>query len=304
MKYIRYLLKNIILFLIITILIFAIVRMIPISPVEMLLSQYNLPLTEENKLILLKEFGLQENIFIQYFNWLKELLSLNFGYTYSSHIYIMDELKRKLPYSIIIGMVSMLLSIIFSFFMGYFASLKENGTFDNFTRLLSIFTLSFPSFILSIIIIYYFGVKLHIISFFSGSNFWGIFFAIIIMTVYQSSNLIRITRTAFLKQKDETYVKCYLIRGYKLKNIFLRHCYKPVLYSILSASLSKFSTVIGGSIVLEYAFGIPGISYFLITSITGRDYNVIQAYLIILFLWMFVVHAVVDFLLGLLKERK
>ena len=54
----------------------------------------------------------------------------------------------------------------------------------------------------------------------------------------------------------------------------------------------------------EYAFGIPGISYFLITSITGRDYNVIQAYLIILFLWMFVVHAVVDFLLGLLKERK
>ncbi len=94
-----------------------------------------------------------------------------------------------------------------------------------------------------------------------------------------------------------------LIRGYNLKYVLLRHCYKPVLYSILSASLVKFSSVIGGSVVVEFAFAIPGISYFLINSIVARDYNVIQAYLVILFVWMFSVHLIIDFLLIFLKEK-
>lgn len=299
----KYLLKTLLLFIVMSILIFIIVRLIPVSPVEMLLQKYNLPLTEKNKLFLIKEYGLHKSLINQYLIWLKELISGNFGFSFVTKLSIKDEMIKKIPYSLMIGMSSLSLSIVLSFFLGYLSSLKENGLFDNFTRILSVFTLSFPSFILSIFIIYYLGVKLKIISFFSGGNFWGITFSILILTLYQSGSLIRISRKAFIKLKNESYVKFYLIRGFKLEYVLLRHCYKPVLYSILSASLSKFSSVIGGSVVVEFAFTIPGISYFLISSIIARDYNVIQAYLVILFIWMFIVHAVIDFLLIFLREK-
>ncbi len=299
----KYLIKSILIFFIMSILIFIVVRMIPISPVEMLLEKYNLPLTEENKLFLMKEYGLNKSLISQYFLWMKELFRGNFGYSFVSKLSIRDELIRKLPYSLLIGMLSLIISIFFSFFLGFLSSIKENGFFDIFTRALSVFTLSFPSFIISIFIIYYLGVKLKIISFFSGGNFWSIFFSIFILVIYQSANLTRISKKAFTNLQKETYVKFYLIRGYKLGYVLLRHCYKPVLYSILSASLVKFSTVIGGSVVVEFAFAIPGISYFLINSIVARDYNVIQAYLVILFVWMFSVHLIIDFLLIFLKEK-
>lgn len=299
----KYLVKNILIFFVMTVLIFLIVRMIPISPVEMLLQKYNLPLTEENKLFLIKEYGLDKSLFSQYLLWIKELLKGNFGYSLITKLSIREEFIKKAPYSLMIGMGSLFISIILSFFLGFLSSLKENGILDKFTRLLSIFSLSFPSFIVSIFIIYYFGVKFRLIKFFSGSNFWGIFFSILILVLYQSASLTRIARKSFINLKKETYVKFYLIRGYNLKYILLRHCYKPVLYSILSASLAKFSTVIGGSVVVEFAFAIPGISYFLINSIVARDYNVIQAYLIVLFVWMILVHLIIDFLLLFFKEK-
>lgn len=297
----KYILKNLFLFFISTIFIFVIVRIIPVSPVEMLLAHYNLPMTHENIAMLTHQFGLDKNIVLQYFLWLGNILRGNFGYTYASHISIGKEFLKKLPYSIIIGLLSMILAIVISFFVGLCASLYPK--IDKLTKIFSIFTLSFPNFILALFIIYYLGVKIHIISFFGGGIFWNIFFAVLIMTLYQCGSLIRIANASFNKLKSETFIKFYIVRGYNLKYIFTRHAYKPILYSILSASLSKFSSVIGGGIVLEFVFVIPGISYFLITSIVARDYNVIQAYLIILFVWIFAVHLVIDFILGKLRSR-
>ena len=269
----------------------------------MLLQHYNLPLTEENRKLLTSYYKLDQSLFKQYIVWIKDFLKGNWGISFITKLPVKEEMLRRLPYSLIIGLSSLFLSIILSFFLGYLAAINEKGFFDKMTRTISILTLSIPSFIIAIFIIYYFGVKTQLIKFFIGGKFYGILFSIIILVLYQVGNLSRIVRDTFVEMKEETFVKFYLIRGFNINYVLLRHCYKPALYSLFSASISKFSSVVGGSAVVEFSFVIPGISYFLISSIVNRDYNVIQAYIFLICIYMFFVHLIFDFLLSFLREK-
>lgn len=299
----KFILKWLGIMFVLSIITFLIVRFIPVSPVDMLLQHYNIPLTEENRKLLISYYKLDQSLLKQYIAWIKDFLIGNWGISFITKLPVKDEMIRRLPYSLIIGLGSLFLSLIVSFFLGYLAAIKEKGFFDRMTRVLSIITLSVPSFIMAIFIIYYFGVKTQLIKFFIGGKFYGLIFSIIILVLYQVGNLSRIVRDVFIEIKEETFVKFYLIRGFNMNYILLRHCYKPALYSLFSTSISKFSSVIGGSAVVEFSFAIPGISYFLISSIVNRDYNVIQAYIFLICIYMFFVHIIFDFLLSFLKEK-
>lgn len=301
---VKYCLKWFGLFLGLTIITFVTIRLIPVSPVEMLLQQYNLPFTEENKSFLIREYGLDQSLIKQYLLWLKELLRGNFGFSFFTKLSVKEEMIKRLPYSFVIGFCSLLFSMVFAYFLGYISALQEEGLWDKISRGLAIFSLSFPSFIMAIIVIYYFGVKIKLFRFFTETHTWGILFSILILCLYQVGSLSRIVRKAFLQEKEKTYVQFYKIRGFEEKEILFYHCYKPVLYALLSASIARFSSLIGGSSVVEFAFSIPGVSFFLIHSIISRDYNVLQAYILIIFFFMFFVHLFFDFLLLFLKERR
>jgi len=272
----KYILKWLGIMFILSVITFLIVRFIPVSPIDMLLQHYNLPLTEENRKLLTSYYKLDQSLFKQYIVWIKDFLKGNWGISFITKLPVKEEMLRRLPYSLIIGLSSLFLSIILSFFL---------------------------SFIIAIFIIYYFGVKTQLIKFFIGGKFYGILFSIIILVLYQVGNLSRIVRDTFVEMKEETFVKFYLIRGFNINYVLLRHCYKPALYSLFSASISKFSSVVGGSAVVEFSFAIPGISYFLINSIVNRDYNVIQAYIFLICIYMFFVHLIFDFLLSFLREK-
>ena len=299
----KYILRWLAIIFVLSVITFLIVRFIPVSPVDMLLQHYNLPLTEENRQLLTSYYKLDKSLFQQYIVWIKDFLKGNWGISFITKLPVKQEMLRRLPFSLIIGLGSLFLSIILSFFLGYLSAIKEKGFFDRLTRAISVLTLSVPSFIIAIIIIYYFGVKTQLIKFFIGGKFYGVLFSIMILVLYQVGNLSRIVRDAFVEMKQETFVKFYLIRGFNLNYVLLRHCYKPVLYSLLSASISKFSSVVGGSAIVEFSFTIPGISYFLISSIVNRDYNVIQAYIFLICIYMFFVHLIFDFLLSFLREK-
>ena len=299
----KYVLRWLGIIFVLSVITFLIVRFIPVSPVDMLLQHYNLPLTEENRQLLTSYYKLDQSLFQQYIAWIKDFLKGNWGISFITKLPVKQEMLRRLPYSLIIGLGSLFISIVLSFFLGYLAAIKEKGFFDRLTRVISILTLSVPSFIIAIIIIYYFGVKTQLIKFFIGGKFYGVLFSIMILVLYQFGNLSRIVRDTFVEMKEETFVKFYLIRGFNINYVLLRHCYKPVLYSLLSTSISKFSSVVGGSAVVEFSFTIPGISYFLISSIVNRDYNVIQAYIFLICIYMFFVHLIFDFVLSFLKEK-
>lgn len=284
-------------------LVFAITRLIPGSPAEQLLFAYQLPPTEENLLQLHTQWGLDQPLIQQYWIWISNFIQGDWGKSMISKMDIRQEFMGKLPYSLIIGLGGLLSAACLSFWLGYRAALHTRGLCDKLTRFLTLFSQTVPNFILSVLVIYYFGVHLQIVNFFAGNPVPGVFFATLFVCLYSAGGFSRIVKMQFQEQMKQTYFKFAISRGFSQKNVLLQHAYKPILHVLMSLIISRLAWVVGGSAVLEFAFAIPGISYFLVDSMKAKDYFVLQSYVMVIMIWMFGMHILFNMLMRLVDGR-
>lgn len=302
-KAVIFLVKWILIFFIASTVIFSVVRLMPDTPQEQLLAAYHLPASEENLRILEKQLGLDQPLWSQYFNWIGNFLKGNWGTSLVSQVELWGQFRRKLPYSAAIGLGGLIWAIPPAFFLGWGSALRRGGFCDRLTGFLSVVAQAVPNFLLAILIIYVLGVKFKLVKFFTGGSGWSMFFAILLSGLYTVGILARVVKVHYLEEMGKSYMRFTVSRGFTIKYVMLRHGYKPVLYGLLSAVTANFAGVLGGSAVLEFAFGIPGISYFLADSMKARDYAVLQTYILVVVIWMFLVHLVLKLVLGLLDVR-
>lgn len=300
----RFLLKWLIMFFLASVLIFWIVRMMPVTPAEMWLGAYNLPLTEENIAYITEKMGLDGPLILQYFAWMKSFLAGDWGYSLVSHVSIREQFAEKLPLSLSIGLCGDLIGMAAAFFLGYRAAYRRQGFCDKLTKFLAVLSQAVPTFLLSILIIQIFGVKFKIVKFFTGGEAASLTAAILLTALSCTGVLARVVRNAFREEMQQSYVKFAVSMGFPRKQILLRQAVRPVLCKLIAAVMSGFAWVFGGSTVLEFAFGIPGISYFLVDSMKDRDYTVLQTYILVVVIWMFLVHLVLNLILNRLDVRR
>ena len=215
----------------------------------------------------------------------------------------LDKFLTKMPYSFSIGFAGIILGGIAAFFLGYRAALHRNGLADRFSSVLTVFAQCVPQFIIAILLIYALGVRLKMVAFFTGDGIFALGAAIVITAIYCAGTLSRVVRSAFREQMKTSYVKFAISRGFSKEHVLRRHAYKPVLSSLISAMIARFAGVFGGSTVLEFAFAIPGLSTMLVNSLGSRDYTVLQTYILVDVVWMFVVHVILNVVLQLLNAR-
>lgn len=291
------------LFWLLTLVIFFTVRILPVSPAEMLLFSYGLPATEENIKNLEADWGLDRPYVEQYKQWAVHFLQGDWGISYMTKRPVRYELISRGKISAIIGMGALFVASLGAFVLGYQASLKENGLWDRLSKILALFCQTTPAFLLAIVIIYFLGVKLKMVKFFTGDGKISLWIAIGVVALYSLGPLSRVVRSHFREIMGQTYVFSAISRGFSPKYVLLHHGYKPVLYGLFSVLIPKFAWVIGGTAVIEIAFGIPGMSNFLVESIRYRDYNVIQSYILIIALWMIFIHGGLSMILNLIGEK-
>ena len=299
-----FLFKWLIIFIITSVLIFAAVRMMPSTPVEKWLDAYHLPHTEENIAFVESKMGLDEPLPVQYVKWIGNFVRGDWGVSLVSGADIRERFFAKMPYSFSIGISGILLGAFFAFFLGYRAALRRNGFCDKITTSMTIFCQSVPMFILSILIINAFGVRLNVASFFTGDGRYSILAAIILTALYSIGALSRVVRSAFREETGKSYVKFMISRGFEPKEVLWKHAYKPPLASLISAVITRFAGVFGGSTVLEFAFAIPGLSTMLVSAMDSRDYSILQTYILVVVIWMFFVHLILNLVLRLLGVRR
>ena len=301
---ISFLVKWLLIFIVASVMIFGVVRMMPSTPVEQWLTSFNLPHTEENIEKVTKLMGLDRSLPEQYFAWMGNFLRGNWGQSLISHVAIKDIFLQKMPYSVSIGLGGLLLSALLSFFLGYRAALHVGGFCDRLSSALAVFSQSIPSFITNVFIIYFLSVRLRVVKFFTGSVRNAMITAILVTALYQLGGLSRVVRNAFREEMTKSYVRFSISRGFSREYVLWRHASRPVLCTLIAAVISNFAWVFGGSTVLEFAFTIPGVSYFLVDSMKSSDYTVLQTYLLVIVIWMFVVHLVLNLALYALDVRR
>ena len=303
-KYVMLILKWILVFFATSIVAFAIVRITPGSPVDITLNRLGLPRTAENIKVIEKQYHFDEPLVQQYFSWMKDFLSGEWGKSYLTQSSLKSEIISRLPLSLGLGMGGILLAMLLSFWIGYKASLDDKGKYNYISRALTLMSQTVPVFLLILITIYFLGVKLQIMKFFTNVTPAGIIVAIIFVAFPMIGPMSRAVRVHFKETAESMFMQYYTIRGYDSKKALLKYGSRPALYGLFSIAISKFSSVLGGATVVEFAMALPGLSTFLIDSISRRDYPMVQSYIMILVIWMFLVNIVFEFIMGRILKRE
>ena len=303
-KILLFIVKWLIIFWVASVVSFGVGRLMPGSPAQLLLQAYDLPETPENIEMIERQWGLDEPLIKQYGAWMKNFLRGDWGRSMISKLEIRKLFLKKLPYSLILGFGSILISSVLAFFMGFAAAIRPGGLADKLSRGLAVFAQTVPSSILAVLTIYLIGVKLKAVKFFTGGSTAGVVAATLFLSLYAMGGLARIVRIHFREQMGKPYIRFAIARGFESNYALLRYGSRPVLYGLVSVLIPKFGWILGGSSVMEFIFTIPGISYFLVDSIRLRDYYVIQSYIMVVVIWMFAINCISNLIMNVLDGRE
>lgn len=303
-KILLFIVKWLIIFWVASVVSFGVGRLMPGSPAQLLLQAYDLPETPENIEMIERQWGLDEPLIKQYGAWMKNFLRGDWGRSMISKLEIRKLFLKKLPYSLILGFVSILISSVLAFFIGFAAAIRPGGLADKLSRGLAVFAQTVPSSILAVLTIYLIGVKLKAVKFFTGGSTAGVVAATLFLSLYAVGGLARIVRVHFREQMGKPYIRFAVARGFESNYALLRYGSRPVLYGLVSVLIPKFGWILGGSSVMEFIFTIPGISYFLVDSIRLRDYYVIQSYIMVVVIWMFAINCISNLIMNVLDGRE
>ena len=239
-------------------------------------------------------YGLDKPLYIQYFSWVAAILQLDFGISFSSGGMVKDEILQRIPITLTINIISMVLIFAISLYLGIKSALKQHSLFDRFTGQLSLLSFSMPSFYLALLGVLVFSVHyeilpiagLHSKNGVSGFEYyldmaWHLILPISIIVFGGIGSLTLYVRSLTVEILKSDYIFFAKARGLNNKKILryyiLPNLYPPVI-TLLGLSLPG---IIGGSVILESIFSIDGMGLLFYQSALSRDYPVIMGILII-----------------------
>ena len=194
------------LFFLTSVLVFVLVRMMPVTPEEQWLTTYKLPHSEENLAYVREQMGLGKPLPVQYARWITRFLSGDWGLSLVSRVDIRSQFVRKLPPSLSIGLLGTLLGAGTGLALGYGAAFRRRGVCDRLSSFLSVFSQSVPAFLLSLLIIQLLSVQLKAVRFFTGDGRYALLTAILLTALYAAGALSRVVRNACREEMDKTYL--------------------------------------------------------------------------------------------------
>ena len=239
-------------------------------------------------------YGLDKPLYVQFFSWVTSIIQLDFGISFSSGEMVKNEILERIPVTLTINIISMVLIFIISLYFGIKSALNKNSFFDKFTGQLSLLSFSMPSFYLALILVLVFAIKfeivpiagLHSVPNDGSLNYyldyaWHLILPIFIIVFGGIGSLILYIRSLTIEILKSDYIFFAKARGLS-KNQILRFYILPNLYppviTLLGLSLPG---IIGGSVILETIFSIDGMGLLFYQSALSHDYPVIMGILII-----------------------
>ena len=281
----NYILKRIMsiipVFLLAALLTTGMVHLSSVDPAEAYLTAAHIQPTDEILAQKRHEFGLDQPFFIQYVNSILRICQLDFGISYVSNKPVWDEVIYRIPATIQLAIASILIAVFVSVPLGFLAGVKKGSAIDHFSRLLSFFGASIPTFWLGYILVFFFSVKLNLFPV-EGIGTWqhlvlpSITLALPLIAMYT-----RLLRASVLENLQQPYVLFARTRGLKEKTIMTKHVLRIAISPMITGLGMNLGKLLTGTIIVESVFSWPGFGRYFIEAIFNRDIPVIQCYVLI-----------------------
>lgn len=295
--------------LIVSFLTFGLTKLIPGDPVNVILgSQASKP---EVRAAVEKDLGLDKPFAEQYLSYLGGVVQGDLGRSYTSKFETTTLLGQKLPASIELMVLAQVLSLLISVPLAMFSAYRANSAADRAITTTAFGLISFPNYALAVVLVWLFSLQLgwfpaigyHPISEGLVDNLKSIALPVTVLVAGLTAVYTRILRSDLIATLQEDFVLMARSKGLPTWHILLRHALRPSSFSLLTVFGINFGTLIGGSVILEQFFVIPGVGSLAIESILKRDYLVVQGVVLLIATSFVLVNFLVDLLYSMLDPR-
>ncbi|HEY8908933.1 MAG TPA: ABC transporter permease [Desulfosporosinus sp.] len=288
----------------ISVVTFLMMTLVPGDPVVLMLGQHISPQTVEN---VRHGLGLDQPLFTRYLHYMWNALHGDFGRSYIQHQAVSQMLIDKIPVTFRLTVVAMVIAVTFGVLIGILSAVKQYSFWDTFATVFALTGVSVPTFWLGMMFQLFFGVILHIlpVSGTGGEGFHlqnyllpGLALGYASMAMY-----VRLTRSSMLEVIRQDYVRTARAKGLSRRVVIFKHAMKNALIPVATQAGMDFAGLMGGAILTETIFSLPGIGSMLFNAISRRDYPVVQGVTLFLALVFVVINLIVDISYAVLDPR-
>lgn len=287
---VRRLLAMIPLLLGITLLTFAVMRLAPGKPTDVL-TDLNTKMSADAKQRLVKLYGLDRPWYEQYGRWLSRMSRLDFGTSFRDDRPVIRKIAERLPATLLLNVLALLLVFITAVSIGVVAAVRKDSFFDRFTTFLVYLGYSAPTFWIALLLMILFGLKLGVLPIsglhsldYDELGFWGktgdlarhLVLPVCVMALTGLAALARFSRSAMLEVVRQDFVRTARAKGLPERTVLLRHAFRNGLIPIITLLGLMLPDLIGGSFIFETIFAYPGMGRLGYDAIMARDYPVLM----------------------------
>jgi ABC-type dipeptide/oligopeptide/nickel transport system permease component len=247
--------------------------------------------------------GLDRPLPVQYWLFLRSAMQGDFGRSIKGQVPVLDLIKERLPNSIRLAIVSLLITIVLAFPLGVMAAVKKGSAIDTLANLIAVLGQSLPQFWVGIVLIQIFAVRLRWLPVAGTGSLWHYILPGFTLGWFLVAGIMRLLRSSMLDVLDSEFVKLARIKGVPGWSVVWKHALKNAVMPVLTFAAIYLAILITGAILVETVFAWPGIGQLIYQGIVYRDFPVIQAVVLLTAVIVVTVNFVVDITYAYLDPR-
>ena len=287
---------------------FLMLELIPGDPVAAMLPAGATP---EMREAAIERFGLGGPLIPRYFEWLGNAVQGDLGRSMHSQVPVTEAIFERLPVTLELAGLSILLALLIAVPIGVCSAYRPGGIIDRVASFVCAVTLSIPSFLLGVILVFIFAVTLQAFPVTGWTplseglipHLNGLALPVATLAAAESVAFIRLLRNDMIATLQQDFVLSARARGLPAPRILLTHALRPSAFSLITVMGVALGRLIGGTVIVESIFSLPGLGSLVITSITGRDFFMIQGIVLFVAVGYVLLNALVDLAYPLLDPR-
>jgi peptide/nickel transport system permease protein len=288
--------------------VFLLIHLVPGDPVDAMLSDSSDPVARE---ALRRELGFDQPIYVQYVNWLNNVVHGDLGRSVRTHQSVLTDVGQRLRPSLELAVMAMLVSLLIAVPLGILTATHRNSWLDTAGTGFVLFGICMPNFVLALLLIFVFGVSLHWLPIASFTDplqdpingLKALTLPSLTLGMALAAVVARTLRSSLLETLSEDFVKTARAKGLDESAVIIRHTMKNALIPVVTVLGLQFGTLIGGAVITEYIFALPGVGRLVVDAVFARDYPQVQGVVLVITVGFIVCNLLVDVVYGWLDPR-
>lgn len=284
----------------VSILVFLMMHLIPGDPVTYILGDFA---SEEAIVEMKKTLGLDQPLFIQYIDYIKNVLQGNLGTSYITGLTVGEEIMARFPITVQLALYSLIIGSVIGILMGILAAVKQNTIFDQLAMVISLIGISAPGFWIALFLIWMFSYQFNIFPISGYQGFYSLILPSITLGLGSAGNIARMTRSSMLEVIKQDFMRTAQAKGLAMISMIFKHALQNAMIPVITLIGLQFGFLLAGAVVIETVFALPGLGSFSIEAITKRDLPTVQGLVLFMAFLFIITNMMVDLVYSLVDPR-